>query len=395
MGAATDKCRNAVMLLGFTHPHFLLIHQKLRDLYQEDPKGGGPDGVGTMGISNNGKIYINPEFVMALDKEELGGVLAHEMLHLVLTHHSRRGNRDPWIWNIATDMCINKALMTDNIRLTKGAYYPPAEYKGDLYAEALFEWLQQNPKYVPQKGQGMPAPGQGCAVIDEGDGKQNQPGQEGEGIDWRAVAMEARAVAQTAGRGTSGVAALLAPRQQKINWKKVIRHGFELACAKIGRDWQTFAKRHRRSPVEGAQLPGWLGYDPRIGIIIDVSGSMDREWLSEIVAEIKGLMKSFQGVKVYLITHTSEVVWEGWVDQSTQAKLAEAVSFSGGTDPYPAYAAMKKAGKFDTIIHFTDCEFGAAWPPVPAKNLVVGAFLRHMGTKPPPGAHVIPCGKDM
>lgn len=378
------------MLLGFTWPHFLLIHQKIRDLYQEENGGGG---IGTMGISVTGKIFIDPTFVASLDKEELGGVLAHEMLHLVLSHHGRRGSRDPWTWNVATDMCINKALATDNIRLTKGALYPPADYKGDLYAEALFEWLQANPQHMPnQPASGKPAPGQGCAVLDEpGEG---QSAAEAEGIDWRAVAMEARAIAQAAGRGVSAVAALLAPRQQKINWKKVIRHGFELACAKIGRDWQTFAKRHRRSPVEGPQFPGWLGYDPRIGVIIDVSGSMDREWLSEIVAEIKGLMKSFQGVKVYLVTHTSEVVWQGWVDQSTQAKLTEAVSFSGGTDPNPAYEAMQKAGKFDTIIHFTDCEFGTSWPHVPAKHLVVGAFVRHISTKPPDGAHVIHCGKD-
>jgi len=169
----------------------------------------------------------------------------------------------------------------------------------------------------------------------------------------------------------------------------------ELTAAKLGRDWQTFAKRNRRSPAEGAQFPGWAGMSPRIVEIIDVSGSMDRKWVEEIVAETKGLLKQFTGINLYLITHTHEVTWEGWITSNTTVKLAEAVAFSGGTDPTPAYEAAKKAGRFDTMIHFTDCEFGLSkWPDVPARNLVIGAFLRTISTPPPPGAHVIPCGKD-
>lgn len=388
MGKATDKCRKSVMVLGFTHPHFLLIHQRIRDMYVEQ-KGGG--GAGTMAMSVNGRITVDPDFVEKMDKDELAGVLAHEMLHLVMLHHGRRGGRDPWQWNIATDMCINKALQHDQIKLPRSAVLPPSEYNGDLYAEAVYEWLDKNPKHMPSKpknGQGDPTAG--CALQDDPNATDEE-----QQTDWRQVAIEARAVAQAAGKGTAGVAALLAPRQQKINWKKVVRHGFELACAKAARDFQTFAKRNRRSPSVGPQLPGWLGFDPRLAVVLDVSGSMDREWLNEIVSETKGLMKAFPGVTVYLVSHTSEVVWEGWLQaHGNEGKLSEAVSFSGGTDPTPAYEAVKKAGRFDTLIHFTDCEFGITWPEVPAKRLVVGAFLRSIATQPPPGAHVIPCGKD-
>lgn len=385
MGKATEKCKQAALVLGFSHPHFLLIHSRIREMYVEQ-KGGG--GGGTMGISVSGSIVLDPDFVDGLEKEELAGVLAHEMLHLVLLHHGRRGSRDPWMWNIATDMCINKALQDDGIRLPKGAVLPPYEYRGDLYAEAVYEWLQKNQKSCPEQPKdGKVMPGAGCSVLDD-------PNQAKQPTDWKKVAIEARTLAQAAGRGTSAVAALLAPRQQKINWKRVVRRGFELVCAKVGRDWQTFSKRHRRSPVHGAQLPGWQGFDPRIAVVIDVSGSMNREWVNEIVSEVKGLIKQFPGVNVYLVTHTSEVTWQGWVTQNTQTKLTEAVSFSGGTDPAPAYEAVKKVGKFDTLIHFTDCEFGAEWPPVPAKSLVVGAFLRRMSTQPPVGAHIIPCGRD-
>jgi hypothetical protein len=201
-GAATERCRNSVMVLGFSHPHFLLIHAKIREMYVETQ--GGNDPIGTMGITQSGKIILNPDFVMGLDKDELAGVMAHEMLHLVLSHHERRGSRDAWVWNIATDMCINSALRTDSIKLPKSALYPPSDYQGDLFAETMFDWLMKHPEHVPPKPQGQPQPGAGCAAIDDG----TQP-------DWRQTSIEARAMAQQAGKGTGGVSTLLAPRQAK------------------------------------------------------------------------------------------------------------------------------------------------------------------------------------
>jgi predicted metal-dependent peptidase len=380
-GEAIKRCKNQVMVLGFTHPHFLLIHSKISELYVET-KGTPDDPVQTMGITATGKILLNPEFTMGMEKEEVTGVLAHEMLHLVLQHHERRGGRDPWLWNVATDMCINSALRTDGLKLPKSALYPPPEYSGDLFAETLFDWLTKNPDKVPARPKGQPAPGAGCSPIDDPNGKSP---------DWRQVGLEARALAQQAGKGTSGVATLLAPRTAKIPWNKVIRTGFQMAAARPGRDYQTFQKRHRRSPVDGPQFPGWMGMGPRIAVCIDVSGSMDRKWVELIVSECKNLLKQFPDSKCYLNAHTSDVVYSTWLNRTTKGKIDEAVQFSGGTDPNPAYIDIKNQGKFDTLIHFTDCCFFDVWPEVPAKHLVVGAFTREPATKPPAGSTIIPC----
>lgn len=379
-----EKCKNAVFVLGFTQPHFLLIHQRIRELYQIV---GKEQGIGTMGITASGRILINPEFVNKLSKEELQGVLAHEMLHLILIHHGRRGGRDPWMWNVATDMAINHALRLDDIKLPKDALYPPHEYHGDIFAESIFEFLKKNPKHMPQKPKegDKGGAGAGCGVIDDGE----------EGPDWKQVAIEARAHAQSVGKGSAGVAALLSPRTARIDWKKVIRHGMEVTAAKATRDYQTFAKRNRRSPEEGVQLPGWRGHQPSLCEIIDASGSMDREWINQIVSETINLMKTFTGIRLYLAVHTSELVYADWLTSTQTWKLNEAVSFSGGTDPQPAYNAAKaasKRGKFDALIHFTDCEFfQPTWPEVPARQLIVGAFAREIHCKPPPGSQIIFC----
>jgi len=409
--SATERCRNACYVMGFTHPHLLIIHSRLQYVEQT-----GENSVGTMGITSTGKVLIDTDFVKTLDREEIAGVMAHEMLHLVLNHHTRAGMRDKWSWNVATDMCINKALLVDGLKLPKSALLPPAEYNGDLYAEELYEWMMKNSK-TPKKQKGQPAPGQGCAVIDDSQGQdqgegqgqgegEDQSGGEGEGQgegqgqdqgegqnkpDWRQVGIEMRAMAQAAGRGSQGIAHLLAPRQARTDWKKILRHGMNVACAKPGRDFQTYSKRHRRSGIEGPQFPGWIGATPRVAVAIDVSGSMDRKWVDLIVSECKSMIKTFAGVNIYVVAHTSDVVYEGWIAHNTSAKLSDAVQFSGGTDAQPAYDAIDKAGTFDSLVHFTDGELGSAWPESPAKRLIIGLFSRGVSTATPAGAHVILC----
>lgn len=393
---AEEKCRNAIFILGFLNPHFLMVHRKLR--YRESKK----QVCDTMGITKYGTILINPEFVEKLDIKEVGGVLAHEILHLVLLHHTRLGGRDPWTWNIAADMCINKALQTDGIKLPSEAILPPNNYNGDLFVEAVYEWLIKNKgdkgaPNKPKKGE-QPMPGRGCAVIDDPDDKpniqQDSEGKEGDAPDWKQIAIEMRAMAQQAGQGASGIAHLLAPREPRIDWRRIVRYAFELASGRPGRDWQTFAKKHRRSPVDGPQFPGWIGVNPKLAVAIDVSGSMDRKWIDQIVAECKNLIKQFPNTRLYLVAHTSEVVWEGWIVQNTQHKLVDAVQFSGGTDPTPAYEAIAKAGKFSVLCHFTDTEFGCKWPDPPARHLIVGSFAREISTPPPAGSRVIICSAD-
>jgi len=56
-----------------------------------------------------GEIYCNP--TVAFTTEEWRFVLAHEYLHAGLMHHNRRSGRDPFLWNVACDYCVNSWLV--------------------------------------------------------------------------------------------------------------------------------------------------------------------------------------------------------------------------------------------------------------------------------------------
>ncbi len=53
-------------------------------------------------------LHINPDFFDKLDGPQRIAVLKHEVLHLVLRHLTRRGNKDPFVYNIAADLVVNQ-----------------------------------------------------------------------------------------------------------------------------------------------------------------------------------------------------------------------------------------------------------------------------------------------
>lgn len=74
--------------------------------------------ISTMAVDAFGHIYYNPNFVKTkLSVDELMGVICHECMHNAKNSLYRRGNRDPQLWNIATDLTINWDLIQDEIPL--------------------------------------------------------------------------------------------------------------------------------------------------------------------------------------------------------------------------------------------------------------------------------------
>lgn len=75
--------------------------------------------------TNGRKVWINPEFWQSLTMPQRAGLLLHETLHAALLHCSRRGNRNPGIWNIAADFVVNHLIRQANIELPKRALECP------------------------------------------------------------------------------------------------------------------------------------------------------------------------------------------------------------------------------------------------------------------------------
>ncbi len=109
-----QKARTALLL---DHPFFGSLLFRL---------GGRASGsiqtMATDGVS----LFYNPAFVETLNAAELAGVLAHEVMHPALQHHTRRGDRDLKRWNIACDYAINPLLLDAGLTLPKDVLNRPS-----------------------------------------------------------------------------------------------------------------------------------------------------------------------------------------------------------------------------------------------------------------------------
>src|SRR5574337_1288491 len=80
------------------------------------------------------RYYWNPKFVLKHSQRGLRIICGHEAWHAIYMHPSRRGSRNPKLWNIAVDYIVNGTVMEDfkarkkdaHIEFTKnlGRYMP-------------------------------------------------------------------------------------------------------------------------------------------------------------------------------------------------------------------------------------------------------------------------------
>lgn len=85
--------------------------------------------------TNGFNIVYHPDFVLKQSDAAIRFVLCHEVLHCVGDHMSRRGNRNPLLWNYAADYAINPIL---NAEITERIFSWPLQDDGSrmgLYEE--------------------------------------------------------------------------------------------------------------------------------------------------------------------------------------------------------------------------------------------------------------------
>lgn len=387
-----QRCRKALIRLGWLHPFFAIPIGRCR-LVEDDNTQRCP----TAFVTLRGKIHFNPEFFSGLSDAEVMGVLAHEICHPLFGHHGRRAGRDGRLWNIVTDMAINQGLTDSGITLPDCALYPADAWKG-WNAERIYDELAQNPEQQPQGGgeggEGQPQPTAGCGIEpdpgDDSDGQSaagdsdddsggdsasaNAPsdGKSDSELEreWREVAIQAATMDAQTSRGSgkgSALARITEIPAPKVRWGSVVRKGAAQAITAAGRDQQSWTRRGRRSAVRGPQFPGWIKNAPKLAIVIDTSGSMSDEILSQAVAEVLAALKASE-IPAYLVTHDHGVQWEGWISPRTRASDIKATfTGRGGTCAREAYARVEgQRDRFDVFIHLTDCYL--RWPEFPANT---------------------------
>jgi hypothetical protein len=217
---AAERIRKARTALLLDHPFFGSLLFRL--------KGEECRSIPTM-ATNGVVLRYNPAFVDTLNAATLAGVLAHEVMHPALQHHTRRVKRDPRRWNEACDYAINPLLLDAGLSLPDDVLVDP-RFRG-MSAEQIYNLREaeaqpqsddqseseqntgpesndsagdENDGGTPSVPESQGGIGQ---VIDAPEAGDDMPGIEEQVRDWEIAVNQAATVAQQAGKvpaATSG-----------------------------------------------------------------------------------------------------------------------------------------------------------------------------------------------
>lgn len=230
----------------------------------------------TAGVDIRARMFVNPDFVMSLERRsEVMFLLAHELEHLLRLHPTRKGNRTDRRWNIACDAPMNADLVADNIgSFIEGGVDMP-ETKG-MTADAVYNTLDPDP---PGGGGGDGPGGAGHDIIskDALEGGQLTESQ----VKAAEGAIKGKIAAAAQAARVAGV--MSADMQRRVDeildvktpWYELLER-FMTDRAKTDYSW---SHPNRRYTSQGIILPSLatVGALGKTVIIRDVSGSIDEE----------------------------------------------------------------------------------------------------------------------
>lgn len=313
----------SVSKLSLTNIFFTALLYNLK--WQEKPDL--PASAGTDGVY----LYYNPEWFEKFDVTEGRFTLAHEIMHVVLMHSTRRGSRDPEIWNIACDHAVNLLLKEHDFQP-----YPTdpcdSKYTG-MTAEQIYDQLIKSGMKPGRSKQG--------AGPRSGDVKEYKPSEHGN-------------ISKAEVERNIGINLEKALQAAKMAGQLTEKQRRELREAQVDKEpW--FAHFRRYMTVLNSREYCWSRIDSRraafAGIVspamrvesmgkmvwsIDESGSLTDSQLAAIGAHGSDICRECHPKEVVIIRHTDEVTHvETYYGPMYDIKLER--KSSGGTDFRPVF----------------------------------------------------------
>jgi len=313
--------------------------------------------------TDGARIYYNVEWTEKLTKEEVIGVICHEILHVALLHPLRLFGKHMLVWNFATDYAINQMLTDDNFQLPKGGLQDD-KYRSWNSDKIYNELMKDVKKITSSKGgkgkDGKEGPewGQIVAPMDENGKPLSQ-------ADIRGLEIETKILVQSAAEAAKGIGNLPGAIQELVDkyTNPVVNWQDYLPKWLLGSqpDDYTWRKPNRKYMVPGKPKIFMPSVDHRgsgNGVFyIDTSGSVSTKELQRYLSEIVGIIEECDPETLLVVPCDTEVKGPfKWVPGDTLTEIK--VEGRGGTRVTPAFEWAHKHHDevIDWAIYFTDLE---------------------------------------
>jgi predicted metal-dependent peptidase len=294
-------------------------------------------------------FYYNSRFVNLLKPKEIEFLFGHEVLHCVYDHFGRRGDRDPQLFNIANDYCVNADLKKHRVGqfITSVPCLYDKEYEG-LSSEEIYDILYQNVQKININQLIEQMLDEHLEGDDDGfddskdDGEGNNQGnakrpklskEERDQIrdEIKEAVIAAASACDDAGNLPAGVKRILQDlTEPKMNWRELLRMQLE---STIKSDY-TWMRNSRRGWHMDAIMPG-MKMDPMIDIAVslDASGSISESMLKDFLSEVGGIMEQFPAYRIHVVTFDTRTYNPVQYNSENLDSISDyEVAGGGGTD---------------------------------------------------------------
>ena len=335
-------------------------------------------------------FYYNSRFVDMLKPKEVEFLFGHEVLHCVYDHFGRRGDRDPMLFNIANDYCVNADLKKHRVGefITSVPCLYDAKYQ-DMSSEEIYDILYENAEKIDigdlidkMLDEHLDGEGNGEGSGEDGDNAKNGKGrpklsaEERQQIkdEIKEAVLAAASASDGAGNLPAGVKRIIEDMTApKMNWRELLRMQLE---STIKSDY-TWMRSSRRGWHMDAILPG-SKLDPMIDIAVflDASGSISTKMLKDFLAEVAGIMEQFPAYRIHVVTFDTECYNPQQYDSENLEDISEyEVNGGGGTD-FDAIFRYLKDNEIEPkrLVIFTDMYPCGSWGD---ENYADTVFVAH------------------
>jgi predicted metal-dependent peptidase len=314
-------------------------------------------------------FYYNSRFIKMLKPKEIEFLFGHEVLHCVYDHMGRRGDRDPKLWNIANDYCVNADLKKHRVGefITSVPCLYEKNYEGKS-SEEIYDLLYENAEKMDindlidrmldehmDGNEGVGGTGKDGDQEKEGKGRPKLTAEERAQIrDELKEAMLSAAQTCDAGNLPAGVKRLIQSlTEPKMNWRELLRMQLE-STIKSDYSWM---RTSRKGWEMDAVMPGMKTTDAiDIAVAIDMSGSISDKQGKDFLSEVKGIMESFDSYKVHVFCFDTDTYNPQQYDSDTLETIDDYDLQGGGGTDFDAIFNYLKAEEVEPkkLVVFTD-----------------------------------------
>lgn len=345
----SDMTRARVRMLA-SHPFFGMLALRLKLV--EEP------GVPTAGVDGT-HLFYNPEWVKKLSLPQLQGLMAHEVMHCVFDHISRRGAREARRWNVAGDFAINHLLLEAGLQLPPGGCVDK-QYAGMTVDEIYMRLpasatAPKDDEFVCEVLQGTPSVG-GAEPTTANDSVTANT--------WKVNAAQAAMIAKQSGNLPASLERLIGEMlEPQVDWREQLRH----LMTETSKDDYSWMRPSRRHVAEGIYLPSLHSQSAgRVVVAIDTSGSITNEMLQVFGSEVAAVCSSVLPAAIDVIYCDARVNHVDHFDKGEEATFK--MHGGGGTAFDPPFTWVAEQGFAPVcFIYFTDGygSFNFEPPPYP------------------------------